>query len=247
MENQNIEQKKGTDKFLSISILIAAVLIAGAFIYSAGLKETGKTDTQQKEQSAGALSAPEIGDDVILGDPNASVTIIIFGDYQCPFCAKFFKESELLIIKNYVESGKAKMVFKDLAFLGPESTAAAEAAECAKDQGKYWQYHNAIYEIEYAEVERVLKGELSSNEGNGNLNRNLFQKIASDLQMNVNDFLACFDSQKYAKEVEGDIEEAKAAIGERLATPTVFINGTMIQGAQPYDVFSEAIEEALIK
>jgi protein-disulfide isomerase len=233
MEEKTEKQK---DYLLPFSILIAAILIAGALIYSAGAKNT-KTENQKEEApKAAELSKPQIDDDVVLGDPNAAVTIFIFGDYQCSFCGKFFKETEPLIRKNYVETGKVKVVSKDLAFLGPESTAAAEAAQCAKDQGKYWQYYDALYN------EEIKDGQTN----NGNLNRDLFKKIALNLKMNADEFLSCFDSKKYENEVRKDIEEAKNVM-ERISTPTIFINGKMIQGAYPYDVFSQAIDEALTK
>lgn len=236
MENQN-----KSDKFLSISILIAAVLIAGSLIYSAGLKNVDNPNNEQVELNGEQISAePQIGDDVILGDSEAPVTMIVFSDYQCPYCARHYKETELLIKKNYVETGKVRLVHKDLAFLGPESVAAAQASECAKDQGKYWQYHDALFEIEISEFQ-----EKGNSEHTGNLNRETFRKIASDLEMDVDEFLSCFDSKKYASEVENDIKEAKVAIGERLSTPTIFINDKMIQGAYPYDTFVEAIEEVI--
>jgi len=237
-----VEKKR--DYILPASILIAAVLIAGSVIYSTGVKNIKpETQTAAIQEATQKITGPQIDDDVILGDAQAAVTIFIFSDYQCPFCGKFFKESELLIRKNYVETGKLKMVYKDLAFLGPESIAAAQAAECAKDQGKYWAYHDAIFEIEIKEFET-----LGNNEHTGNLNKETFKKIASDLKMNTDEFLACFDSQKYAAEVEKDTKEANS-IMERPSTPTIFINEKMIepQGALPYNVFSQAIDEALSK
>jgi len=248
MENTENQNKK--DYFLPASILIAALLIAGAVIYSNGLKNTKfekngdnpvpAADNSQKNNKK--IGQPQINDsDVILGDPKAPVTIFIYSDYQCPFCGKFFSESESLIRKNYVDNGKAKMVYKDLAFLGPESVAAAQAAECAKDQGKFWAYHDALFETEIKEFKT-----LGNNENTGNLNRETFQKIASDLKMNVDEFLNCFDSKKYAAEVEKDTKEANTIL-ERPSTPTIFINDKIIQGAYPYSVFSQAIEEALNK
>lgn len=234
--------EKKRDYILPASILIAAVLIAGSVIYSTGVKNIKpETQTAAIQEATQKITGPQIDDDVILGDAQAAVTIFIFSDYQCPFCGKFFKESELLIRKNYVETGKLKMVYKDLAFLGPESIVAAQAAECAKDQGKYWAYHDAIFEIEIKEFET-----LGNNEHTGNLNKETFKKIASDLKMNTDEFLACFDSQKYAAEVEKDTKEANS-IMERPSTPTIFINDKMIQGAYPYNVFSQAIDEALSK
>ncbi len=235
-----MENQKKHNWVLSASILIAAVLIAGSLIYSAGLKDIGSLNGEQAETDGEPIAAGlQIGDDVVLGNPDAPVTMFIFGDYQCPFCVKFFKEAEASIRDDYVEAGKVKLVYKDLAFLGQESAAAAQAAECAKDQGKYWQYHDSLYEIEYKELQE------GHNKNTGNLNRETFQGIASDLEMDAAEFLNCFDSEKYADEVENDIEEAKAVIGQRLSTPTIFINGQMIRGAQPHEVFAEIIEEAL--
>ena len=231
-----MENQKEKDHLLPASILIAAILIAGALIYSTGAKNV-KNEKQNIQETAQQPSKPQIDDDVVLGNPDAPVTIFVFSDYQCPFCGKFFQESELLIRKNYVETGKAKMVHKDLAFLGPESKAAAQAAECAKDQqGKYWQYRDTLFEAEIKD----------GQEHNGNLNKNLFEKIASDLKMNVDEFLLCFDSQKYAAEVEKDIKEA-GFVMEKTSTPTIFIDDKMIQGAYPYNAFSQAIDEALNK
>ncbi|MFH1347040.1 MAG: thioredoxin domain-containing protein [Spirochaetota bacterium] len=228
---------KKYDSFLAASILIAAILISGSIIYAVGVKNSG-TQTANIKEAAELSNKPEIGDDVILGDPSAPVTVFIFSDYQCPFCAKFYKETEQLIIKNYVNSGKAKLVYKDLAFLGLESLAASEASNCAKDQGKYWDYHDAIFEVELQEMN------FGNSENTGNLNRDEFEKIAKNLEMNVDDFLSCFDSKKYDSEIERDINEAKAAI-PKISTPTIFINDKMIQGAYPYAVFSQAIDEAL--
>ena len=232
-----MENQKEKEYFLPASILMAAVLVAGALIYSTGVKNT-KPEKQEAslEQAVQKSTKPEIDDDVILGDVQAPVTVFIFSDYQCPYCGKFFKETESLIRKNYVETGKVKMVYKDLAFLGPESIAASQAAECARDQKKYWQYHDALFEAEIQD----------GQEYNGNLNRELFEKIASNLKMNVDEFLSCFDSSKYAAEINKDIEEGKS-IMKQMSTPTIFINDKMIQGAHPYNVFAQAIDEVLNK
>ncbi len=230
--------EKKNDYLLIASILIAAILIGGALIYSKGLKNTGNENQQANlQETTQKQSKPQIDDDVILGDVNAPITIFIFSDYQCPFCGKFFTETELLLRKNYVETGKAKMVYKDLAFLGTESTAASQAAECAKEQGKFWQYHDALFEAEIKD----------GKENNGNLNRDLFKKTASDLKMNVDEFLACLDSSKYAAEVQGDAQEANSVMGQKISTPTIFINDQMIQGAYPYSVFSQVIDQILAK
>ncbi len=236
MENEN--QKR--DYLLPIAIVIAAVLVAGALVYSTGLKNT-KPENQNPsgEQNQPAANAPQIDGAAILGDTKAPLTIFVYSDYQCPFCGKFYQEAEQQIRKNYVDTDKVNMVYKNLAFLGPESTAAANAAECAKDQGKFWQYHDAIFNTEIQESQ--AKG---NNESTGNLNRDLFKQIASSLKMNTDSFLACYDSQKYNSEIQSDTQGAQTLLPQ-VSTPTIYIAGKFIQGAYPYDTFSQAIDTAL--
>ena len=232
MEEQNQQsQQPQKDYFLPASILIAGVLIAGSVIYSAGLKNT---PAQPLEANLGIIAtSPQIGDDAILGSKDAPVTIVEFGDYQCPFCARFFAETEEQIRKEYIETGKAKMVYKDFAFLGPESYAAAQAAECAKDQGKYWLYHDALYREEIAD----------NQENNGNLSSERLKELALEIGLNQSEFSSCFDSKKYETEVNDDYAEAQG-LGVK-ATPTVFINDQKFEGALPFSVFQEAIDKIL--
>lgn len=82
----------------------------------------------------------------VLGKSDAPVTIIEFADFQCPFCERFYKDAEKGIIENYVKSGKVKFVFRNYAFLGPESNIAAEGSYCANEQGKFWEYHNFLFD-----------------------------------------------------------------------------------------------------
>ena len=81
-----------------------------------------------------------------MGKSDAPVTVIEFADFQCPFCERFYKDAEKGIIENYVKSGKVKFVFRNYAFLGPESNIAAEGAYCANEQGKFWEYHNFLFD-----------------------------------------------------------------------------------------------------
>lgn len=233
---------KRNDNFLAISILISAILISGSVIYSFGMKNNSLTGTETlSEKPLGTVEDFEIDDNVVLGDPNAPLTIFVFSDYQCPFCEKFYQGAELQIRENYIKTGKVNMVYKDLAFLGQESVSAAQAAVCAKDQGKYWDYHDAIFEIEGQEAKKV-----GNSENTGNLNRDTFEKIAINLGMNVDEFLLCFDSEKYASSVEKDLSEAKAVFSQ-ISTPTIIIGSKVIQGAYPYVAFSQAIDEELKK
>jgi protein-disulfide isomerase len=233
MENQK------ENYLLPISIFLSTLLVVGAMIYSTGAKNTAQKNESNQTANLGQTVQEILKTDqnVVLGDPKAKVTVIIFSDFQCPYCGKFFQETESLIRKNYVATGKAKMIYKSLAFLGEESEKAAEATECAKDQGKFWQFHDALFEAEAKD----------GQERNGNLNENLFKKIASDLQMNTDDFLACLNSQKYAAKIQNNLAEAQAAMGANVATPSIIVNDKIIQGAYPYSVFSQIIDEILSK
>jgi len=243
---ENDTQNKTKDWLLPASILVAGVIIAGSVIYSTGLKNYKSQNINAGEgQNQKATSTQEdliSSSDAILGDPNAPVTIIEFGDYQCPYCAKFFNQIEPQLRKNYIETKKAKMIYKELAFLGSESEGAALAVSCAREQGKFWQFHDAIFETEWSEVEKVMAGALKSNENNGNLNRNFFEKTAADLKMDTSSFLQCFDSKKYKNEITDNYNKANKLMNGRISTPTLFINGQMIQGsyediAQLIDIF----------
>ncbi len=237
------EGSAGGANFLPISILVAGVMISGSILYAmnrgpaspkAEVPTGGAPTGQQPAVDRGALLAIQERD-VILGDPKAPVTIIEYGDYQCPFCVRFFEQTEPQIIEQYVKTGKAKFIFRDLAFLGPESVEAGEAAECAKDQGKFWVFHDALY---------VAEGK-DGQEHNGNLNRELFMQIAGQVGMNAAQFAECYDANKYAQVVQDVVKAAQS--GGVNATPTSFVNAQMIQGAQPFASFKTAIDAELAK
>lgn len=237
MEQETSQPKK--DYLLPASILIAALLISGALVYNVGKKETSTAG-----DTADLLSKIDLKEVVFLGNPKAPVTLIQYSDYQCPFCGRFFEETELALRSEYIQTDKVRTVYKDLAFLGPESVAAAGAANCAADQNKFWEYHDALFRTEIEEDKNddgVLNG---SSENSGNLTRELFLQIAGNLGLNVSQFISCLDSKKYQAKIEKDIAEARIVI-PLPSTPTVFVNDKMIQGALPYNVFKEAIEKEL--
>lgn len=228
------EVSKRNDYFLGICIVVAAVLISGSVVYTLGKKSGG--DANDTTLPVADVKVPEIAkNDVILGNVKAPVTLIEFADYQCPFCAKFHTESGTQIREKYIKTGKAKMVYRDFAFLGPESLSAASATRCAADQAKFWEYHDAIFETEIKD----------GAENNGNLNRDLFVKLASGLSMNIAQFTACVDGKKYDAQVTGARQDA-GLYGVN-STPMTFVNGELIQGAQPFATFEAAIEAALKK
>jgi len=164
------------------------------------------------------------------GDPNAPVTIIEFADFQCPYCGRFFAQTEPQIDKAYLQSGKVRFGYFDFAFLGQESSWAAEAAECAADQNKFWEYHDMLYSSQ-------------SGENQGAFNKDNLKKFAEDLELDTNAFTKCFDSGKYTQLIQGDSDTA-SSIGVR-STPTFLINGQPLIGAQPFEAFQRIIDPLL--
>jgi protein-disulfide isomerase len=226
-EHQEELANKNKDWSIPASIILAGIIIAGSVIYSTGVIS--------QEQRKGASAAPPIGNAVVLGDPNAPVTMIEYGDFQCPFCLRFFLETEPQIVEKYVKTGKVKLVYKDYAFLGPESVAAAEAAKCAGDQGKFWSYHDALFREEHKD----------GFENNGNLKRDLFLRLARELGMDEKQFASCVDERKYKSAVEAENAEAKSY--NVSGTPSFFVGERFIVGAQPFAQFEEAILAELNK
>ena len=171
----------------------------------------------------------------ILGNPNAPITMVEFGDYQCTFCSKFFHETENSIITNYVKTGKVKMLFKDYIILGQDSMNAANAAHCANDQKLFWEYHSMLYnnwdgeDTGWANLEHLH--EFANTLG---LNMDIFSSCMSDLKWNELVNLSSIDGQKLG--VTG--------------TPTFFVidqnnDVVKITGAQRYDVFKQVFDSVL--
>ncbi|MGC9057543.1 MAG: thioredoxin domain-containing protein [Candidatus Micrarchaeia archaeon] len=160
------------------------------------------------------------------GDPNAPVTIVEFSDFQCPYCTRFYRETYGQINENYIKTGKVKLVYRHFPLSFHEnSEKAAEAAECAAEQGKFWEMHDKLFE------------------NNNALDINSLKKYAVDIGLDSQKFNECLDSGKTAEIVRKDFNDGTAAGVS--GTPTFFVNGLSIVGAQPYSVFSNAIEQEL--
>jgi len=171
----------------------------------------------------------------ILGNPNAPITMVEFGDYQCTFCSKFFHETENSIITNYIKTGKVKILFKDYIILGQDSINAANAAHCANDQKLFWEYHSMLYNNWAGEntgwADLAHLHEFANTLG---LDMDVFSTCMSDLKWNELVNLSSIDGQKLG--VSG--------------TPTFFVidqNNDVIKivGAQHYDVFKQIFDSAL--
>ncbi len=168
----------------------------------------------------------------ILGSSFAPITILEWGDYQCTFCYRFHQTSLNIIYEEYIESGKVNLVFKDFPLNGPDSVLAAEAAYCAGDQGKYWEYHDELY-INWG------------GERTGWITRDSLDKFASTVNLELYDFNSCLNNQKYRQRVL-DLEKFGKEIGIN-ATPSFLIfNNEKIEkitGNQPIDVFRKVIDD----
>jgi protein-disulfide isomerase len=242
---------KKRDLFLPISILAAAVLVTAAIVFmtlykggsgsAAAAAPAGvaqNSGTAPTVATATVAAAMTLGPrDAILGNANAPVTLIEYGDYQCPFCGEFYSQTEPQIVQNYVNTSKVRMVFRDFAFLGAESTAAAEAAQCAEDQNKLWAYHDALYSAKVADDAN------GGSEDDGFFNQTEFLKLAQQVGLDIPTFTSCIDNNTDANIVAQEKSAASAAGID--STPSFIVNGQTITGAQPYSVFQQALDSAL--
>lgn len=231
-----------TQIFLIIVAFILGAVMGGMFTkirfleagYGGSAKVVAPTAPTQPSapQAPTKVNVSVTADDPVKGKSTAKLTIVEFGDYQCPFCGRFFKEIEPQIIKDYVDTGKVKFVYKNLAFLGQESKDAANAALCAKEQNKFWEYHGKIYSSQ-------------GGENQGTFSITNLKKFASDLGLDTNKFNSCLDGQKYNSQVLADIAEANKNGFQ--STPSTAIGTTPIIGAQPYSQFKTIIDAELAK
>ncbi len=166
-----------------------------------------------------------------MGNPNAPVKIVEYADFQCPFCLEYWRDTEPQIIQNYIATGKVYYEYRSVgAFIGPESASAAEAAYCAGDQGKFWEYHDILFAN-------------WTGENAGDFTDDKLKIYAAALRLNLDQFSSCYTGGKYKAEVSQDITLAKAD-GIR-ATPSFVINGKIVEGAQPFAAFQQVIEADL--
>ncbi len=189
------------------------------------VKATAAAQAQDADQSQKVTRYDvPVDDDPILGPKDAPITIIEFSDYECPYCRKWHSETFALLMQTY--PGKIRFVYRDfpLTSIHPNAQAAAEAADCAGEQGKYWEFSEKLF-------------------GGQSLSPQVYSQYASDLGLDTNAFEACVTSSRYQAEVTADLEWA-ANLGVR-STPTFFINGLPVVGAQPYDLFKQVIDKEL--
>lgn len=233
MTKRNKKQKpSGSPKTKFIALGIIGAIIIG--VVSFGVVSPDSFVVGNSLDSRLSLD-PENGSP-ILGSPTAPVTIVEFGDYQCPFCQKWNVQVKPSIVKNFIETGKSKLIYVDLAIIGPDSIKAHAGSYCADEQGLYWPYHDYVYANQGHE-----------NDGWAN-SKNLKLLVSGIDGMDTELFSECLDSGKYEQRVKDNKKIATTA-GAR-STPSFIIVGpngdaVPISGAQPYTVFQKTIDNML--
>jgi protein-disulfide isomerase len=234
---------------LGAGSIVVAFIFAAIFTMSnnsASNSLAGASTTTRNEPANSAtnfndlmakVTAPSIQNAPPLGKDTAKVTLVEFGDYQCTYCHRWHTDTKEMLINNFVDTGKVKFLFKDFPIndLGDKaSSLASQASYCAAEQGKYWNYHDALY--------NNWKGE-----NTGWVTKNNLEKFAQSVSIsNISAFSNCLSSGKYSGIVKSNYDLA-TSIGLD-ATPSfiVFANGEspkLIKGAYPYSTFEEVLND----
>ncbi len=226
---------------LGIGAGIAIISIISAFLAVNMIDISPELQFEENSPKPGAAGNPmslfTANSAIFLGSNDAPITLVEFGDYQCLFCNKFFHETEPSILENYVETGKVKIIFKDFTIIGPDSIGAAHATHCANDQGKFWEFHDELYNN-------------WAGENNGWASSENLVNFAQNIGLNEEEFNQCMSDGKYKQLVTASTNDARN-LGIT-GTPAFFVIGpdneiTRISGAQPYEVFHNIFQEELKK
>jgi protein-disulfide isomerase len=211
-----------------VALAVAAVLLSGERPPPTTQEQRPQPAQEEQPSDDGREGAAQNGAKLghpTLGDADAPVVMVEYGDFRCPFCGEFARETEPKLVDKYVESGTLRMEWRDFPYLGRESVSAALATRAAQEQGKFWEYHDLLYE----------------NQSGGFSDERLVE-LARETHLDTEEFEADLGSARHQEAVTRDFRE-----GQRIGitgTPTFLINGEMLAGAQPIEVFEDAIEQA---
>jgi protein-disulfide isomerase len=238
--NAKIVLSKSSKKSFAVIAIIVGVVGVGIGVYSIAtigsrLEQTTIPSEWVLSTGTEELHPLALNGSPLLGSSNAPITIVEYGDYQCSNCQRFATQVKPLIIENYINTGKVKLIFKDFTIYGSDSVNGAIAAHCANEQNKFWEMHDFMYQNQKA----INSGWLSVDS---------IKKLASDIDLDTQQFKTCFDSKKYAQKVTENFNDGKAA-GVK-GTPTfIIINGegqmVTVQGAQPFSTFKQVLDKML--
>lgn len=211
-------------KYHLLSIPVIIGIISGMFL----------AFYPESETESNLLTSTKLieGGSPIMGDSNAPITILEWGDYQCTFCYKFHQNTLDIINEDFIKTGKVKLIFKDFPLNGPDSLLAAEASYCAQDQEKYWQYHDELYSN-------------WGGERTGWITRESLDEFGNAVNLNLDEFNTCLDEHKYQSKVIS-LNEFGKEVGID-ATPSFLVFNDekiiKIRGNQPLEVFLKTFDE----
>lgn len=248
------------NKSKSMGLIIGLVIAVGAAAFFAGMYASNMNSNQiSQEDLDDAIAKLELkilqnrlptnqpsepvkisaDDDPIIGNPNAPITIIEFSDFQCPFCARFHVQTLPLLLEEYIEQGKVKLVFRDFPIqsIHPNALPAAVAAECANEQGQFKAMHDMLFDNQNQWSKQETDVALS-----------IFSQYATEIQLDQNTFDSCLTSGKYIEEIRNDLEDGRSY--DVTGTPGFFIGNDDIgyvelKGAQPFESFKKVIDAQL--
>ena len=216
---------------------MAGAMVAGAVMYGGGNPNPASAPQNQQQNQPAAAGTAVLNEDIkaflserpgdyVLGNPDAPVTITEFGDFECPFCAKFHTDTRPQIVDKYVKTGQAKLLWRHFPLTAIHQLAepASLAAECAGEQGKFWEYHDLLFET--AKLDSASLAE-----------------HAGLLGLNLGAFQSCITSGKYLEKVSGEFDLGRQAGVS--GTPSLFVNGELIVGAVPFASIEPIILKAL--
>jgi protein-disulfide isomerase len=226
-----------------VVVAVVAALVTGVMLLTPALRgsdsraEPSAPETSReggrppldKNDPLLAVARRDPKDRLAQGRADAPVVMVAYSDFQCPFCGKFARDTEPELVKRFVDDGTLRIEWRDFPYLGPESTTAAHAGRAAAAQGKFWAFHDAMYADQQPP-------------NSGKVDQDYLVAIARKLGLDVEKFRKDLYSRWAAQEVNRDFREGRS-IGVT-GTPAFLVNGQPIMGAQPTQVFVDAIEQA---
>jgi protein-disulfide isomerase len=232
-QRQKMRRNKQRDRMKFIWIAVGLALVVAAVLVIPNLIPAGAVATPES-----AFTRTQVNGNAV-GDPNAPIKLEEFSDFQCPYCARFSAQTEAQLVKAYADTGKVYFMYRSYGeFIGPESRAAAEAAYCAGDQGKFWEMHDMLFANQ-------------TGENIGDFTNKRLTTFAQNIGLDMGSFTSCFNGGTYSSRVDQDLTDGTAA-GIK-ATPsfvmTYTVNGqvksVLIEGAVPFSDFQAKFDAAL--
>jgi protein-disulfide isomerase len=229
----------GNKYFLPVAVIVAGLFIAGAVVWNGSHPTSAPTGTTQ----TGTGTAPSVNikdvktdGDPFIGQASASATIVFWSDFQCPYCKSFELNTFPQIVKDYVDTGKVKVVFMDFTFLGNDSVTAALYSRSVWKlyPDKYFAWRTAMYTAQDQEGDQGFGNAASIDKLDATISGINAAKVTADVKANASTYQAAIDADK--------AEAQKAGVN---ATPSFVIGTQLIQGAYPYANFKTAIDAVL--